>query len=105
MFIKGGIFMYKEMKCLRCGKTLEFIKQTTLDTRRGNPGLFSSEKIKESYFLTVDVYLCPECMEYHFIKPQPCEKEKLIKCKWCCQMVDPSYPHCPECGHKEGDQW
>ena len=97
--------MYKEMKCARCGKTLDFIKQATIDTHRGSPSLLSSDKIKEIYYLSVDVYLCPECGEYHFIKPTPCEKEKMVKCKWCLKMVDPSYPCCPNCGHKDGDQW
>ena len=96
--------MYKEITCARCGKTLDFIKQTGLDIQRGNPLLFS-EKNKEDFRLPVDIYLCSECGEYHFIKPQPCEKENLVKCKWCCQMVDPDYPCCPVCGHKPGDKW
>ncbi|MBR5309834.1 MAG: hypothetical protein IKU42_01760 [Oscillospiraceae bacterium] len=94
--------MYKELKCARCGVNLEFIKQTSLDIHRGNTRI---DALKELFYLPVDIYLCPECGEYHFIKTQPCEKEKLVKCKWCCKMVDPDYPCCPVCGHKPGDQW
>ena len=102
MFIKGGIFMYKEMKCLRCGKTLEFLKQDNIQF--GKESMFLDRDYSKGH-LPVDIYICPECEEYHFIKTHPCEKEKLIKCKWCCKMVDPNYPCCPVCGHKEGDKW
>ncbi len=89
-------FMYKEITCARCGKILEFVKSGAVQLGRETMFL---DRDYEKDFLPVDIYLCPECGEYHFIKCEPCKKEELIKCKWCCKMVDPTYPHCPNCGH------
>lgn len=88
--------MYKEITCARCGKVLEFVKQENLQF--GTEGMFFDRDYSKGH-MPVDIYLCPDCGELHFFKVEPCEKEKLIKCKWCCHMVDPSYPHCPDCGH------
>ena len=92
--------MYKAIKCERCGNTLDFVRQDNIQF--GKESMFFDRDYSKGH-LPVDIYICPECEEYHFIKTQPCKKEELVKCKWCCQMVDPSYPFCPECGHKPGD--
>ena len=94
--------MYKEIKCARCGKTLEFVKQAGVQL--GRQTLFFDRDYEKDFILT-DIYVCPECGEYHFFKYELLKKEELVKCKWCCKMVDPNYPHCPVCGHKEGELW
>ena len=57
--------MYKEMKCLRCGKTLEFVKQDNIQF--GKESMFLDRDYSKGH-LPVDIYICPECEEYHFIK-------------------------------------
>ena len=96
--------MYKEIKCARCGNILEFIKISPLQLGR-DKGFFSDSQQWAKGFLNCDIYFCSECGEFHFFKHEDCPKEDLVKCKWCLNLVDPSYPHCPECGHKEGDKW
>ena len=95
--------MYKELKCPRCGEKLEFIKKENIQfgTRR----LYSMKTSEPADFLPCDIYICPECGEYHFLKSEDCPKEELVKCKWCLKMVDPSYPHCSRCGHRFDEEW
>ena len=102
MFINAGIFMYKEMKCLRCGKIMEFVKRKPIQLgqeSRYTPG-FASD------CLPAEIYVCPECGEYHFFKPENDLENpdvELVKCNWCKKQYDKNYPFCPECGHKPGD--
>ena len=53
--------------------------------------------------LRENLYVCPECGEYHFFKPENDLENpdvELVKCNWCKKQYDKNYPFCPECGHK-----
>ncbi|MBQ7874352.1 MAG: hypothetical protein IJ306_04220 [Oscillospiraceae bacterium] len=97
--------MYKEIKCLRCDKTMEFVKKEFLQL--GSDGYLSRNN-RLAGALYCDIYICPECGEYHFIKAGDESKDsnaKLIKCKFCLKKYHESYPHCPICGHRQDEEW
>lgn len=82
--------MYKEIKCLRCDKNLEFVKQ---------------EHWASGAVLS-DIYVCPECGEIHFFKADDDTQNpdiELVKCTFCMKKYDKNYPHCPHCGKKLGE--
>lgn len=94
--------MYKEIKCEKCGKTMEFVIRKPIQLcveSRYTPGWASDS-------LPCEIYVCPKCGEYHFYKPENDLKNpdvELVKCNWCKKQYDKNYPFCPECGHKPGD--
>ena len=94
--------MYKEIKCEKCGKTMEFVIRKPIQLgveSRYTPGWASDS-------LPCEIYVCPKCGEYHFYKPENDLENpdvELIKYNWCKKQYDKNYPFCPECGHKPGD--
>lgn len=95
--------MYKEIKCEKCGKTMEFVIRKPIQL--GSVG-FGPNYGFASDSLPCEIYVCPECGEYHFYKPENDLENpdvELIKCNWCKKQYDKNYPFCPECGHKPGD--
>lgn len=94
--------MYKEIKCLRCGKILDFVQRKYIQLgkeSRYTPGWATDA-------LQCEIYVCPECGEYHFFKAENDLENpdvELVKCNWCKIKHDKNYPFCPECGHKPGD--
>ena len=94
--------MYKEIKCLRCGKNMEFVIRKPIQL--GIESRFAAGWSNDS--LPCEIYVCPECGEYHFYKPENDLENpdvELVKCNWCKKQYDKNYPFCPECGHKPGD--
>lgn len=97
--------MYKEIKCARCGKIMEFIKRSPLQLGR-DTGFFSDSQQWATGFLNCDIYFCNDCGEFYFFKPENDLENpglELVKCGWCKKQYDKNYPFCPECGHKPGD--
>ena len=94
--------MYKEIKCEKCGKTMEFVIRKPIQLgveSRYTPGWASDS-------LPCEIYVCPKCGEYHFYKLENDLENpdvELVKCGWCKKQYDKNYPFCPECGHKPGD--
>ena len=95
--------MYKEIKCLRCDKILEYVKSENLQL--GKEYGFSNQPSWAAGALYCDIYVCPECGEFYFIKGEIRPENELVKCKWCCKKVDPSFPKCPICGHSFDEKW
>ena len=94
--------MYKEIKCERCGKTLEFVIRKPIQL--GQESRYTPGWANDS--LPCEIYVCPKCGEYHFFRPEndlENPEVELIKCNWCKKQYDKNYPFCPECGHKPGD--
>lgn len=94
--------MYKEIKCLRCDKIMNFLKRDHLQLgkeTRWVPGWMNDA-------FNCDIYICPECGELHFFKAEDDEKNpslELVKCTFCMKKYDKNYPHCPHCGKKLGE--
>ncbi|MBR2639692.1 MAG: hypothetical protein IKL18_00780 [Oscillospiraceae bacterium] len=94
--------MYKEIKCEKCGKIMEFVIRKPIQL--GVESRFAPGWASDS--LPCEIYVCPECGEYHFYKPENDLENpnvELVKCNWCKKQYDKNYPFCPECGHKPGD--
>ncbi|MBE6899686.1 MAG: hypothetical protein E7479_03350 [Ruminococcaceae bacterium] len=96
--------MYKEIKCIQCGKTLDYIKSADIQLGK-DTGIFSDSGQWGAGTLYCDIYICPECGEYHFIKGEKKPEGELVKCKWCCKKVDASYPKCTNCGRSFDEKW
>lgn len=93
--------MAENMRCLRCGGTMRYIKREQLQLGEtgwilGNlPNLLSGS-------LEADIFVCDQCGKIEFFTADPdfCGEETPQKrCPHCGEMHDFDYPKCPYCGY------
>ena len=88
-----------DMKCLRCGETMRYIKTENLQLGKTGwvlgdlPNLWAGA-------MEVCIYSCPNCgkLEFYLAESESFEEELPQKqCPKCGKMHDFDYPHCPFC--------
>ena len=117
--------MNRELKCLRCGREMAFIKQEKLQL--GQTGfLLGDWPNLIAGALEVEIYGCHKCGKLEFYMPDfpepeydepELEDEELppeidqdivgvsmdgvpqVRCPVCGRKHDFDYPHCPYCNH------
>jgi len=55
-----------EVKCLRCGEEMRYLKEYRFESQDNNRGIFGAIFDVEEH-LIFDVYVCPHCRHSEFI--------------------------------------
>ena len=97
--------MEKTLKCLRCGRPMEFLQRGHLQLGRTGWILGDLDNLLAGG-LDVAVLQCPGCGKLEFFRGdfalEGCSEETLaqVTCPQCGVRYDFDYPKCPVCGTK-----
>ena len=97
--------MEKTLKCLRCGRPMEFLQREHLQLGRTGWILGDLDNLLAGG-LDVAVLQCPGCGKLEFFRGdfalEGCSEETLaqVTCPQCGVRYDFDYPKCPVCGTK-----
>ena len=88
----------KKLDCLRCGKSMAYIKREKLQL--GQTGWFLGDWPNLiAGALEVDIYTCPDCGKIEFYRAESTTEDAMPQkqCPKCGKMHDFDYPKCPYC--------
>ena len=97
--------MEKTLKCLRCGRPMEFLQREHLQLGRTGWILGDLDNLLAGG-LDVAVLQCPGCGKLEFFRgdfaQEGCSEETRaqVTCPQCGVRYDFDYPKCPVCGTK-----
>jgi len=87
----------KDIFCLRCNKTMHYIKREKLQLGETGWVLGDLSNLLAGA-MEVDIYTCPDCGKIEFFMAEELEEEMPQKqCPKCGMKHDFDYPKCPFC--------
>ena len=96
--------MKKDLKCLRCGQKMNYIKKEKLQL--GQTGWFLGDFPNlVAGAMEVDIYTCPQCGKIEFFLAEAENEDELPQkqCPNCGKRHDFDYPKCPFCKYAYKD--
>ena len=99
--------MSRDLKCLRCDRSMEFLGREKLQLGQYGVLLGHIPNLIDGA-LELDLWSCPECGKVEMFRPEFSKGQATnytepglpqVRCPNCGNQHDFDYPKCPYCGH------